>query len=195
MNVTPSISELNNQVLNLNFKGTLSRYKHIFSSRSRMGIPSIQSSMWAMQFCDVAITQLARAWPADLTLRPQSGVYCGISQRNLLHEDTERYRTASLCLSSACSLRFLGLPAIKRCIRLARSSSVGVVFGTRLRYRLGLPTHDIYIHHVLLLISNGFENSNSLALYRDTVPSSIQLMIIKLYATPLPVSQEATQNC
>ena len=31
-----------------------------------MGIPIIQSSTWAMWFCDVAITPLARAWPAEL---------------------------------------------------------------------------------------------------------------------------------
>ena len=31
-----------------------------------MGIPIIQSSTWAMWFCDIAITRLARAWPAEL---------------------------------------------------------------------------------------------------------------------------------
>ena len=31
-----------------------------------MGIPIIQSSTWAMWFCDVAITPPARAWPAEL---------------------------------------------------------------------------------------------------------------------------------
>ena len=61
------------------FKGTVSRYKRIFSNGSRMGIPNIQLSTWAMWFCDVAITPLARAWPADLALRPRSGMYFGIS--------------------------------------------------------------------------------------------------------------------
>ena len=42
-----------------------------------MGIPIIQSSTWAMWFCDVAITPLARAWPAELALRPRSGVHFG----------------------------------------------------------------------------------------------------------------------
>ena len=49
-------------------KGTVSPYKRIFSNGSRMGI--IQSSTWAMWFCDVAITPLARVWPAELALRP-----------------------------------------------------------------------------------------------------------------------------
>ena len=44
-------------------KGTVSPYKRIFSNGSRMGIPIIQSSTWAMWFCDVAITPLARAVP------------------------------------------------------------------------------------------------------------------------------------
>ena len=35
-------------------KGTVSPYKRIFSNGSRMGIPIIQSSTWAMWFCDVA---------------------------------------------------------------------------------------------------------------------------------------------
>ena len=43
-----------------------------------MGIPNIQLSTWAMWFCDVAITPLVRAWPADLALRLQSDVYFGI---------------------------------------------------------------------------------------------------------------------
>ena len=60
-------------------KGTVSPYKRIFSNGSRMGIPIIQSSTWAMWFCDVAITPLARAWPAELALRPRSGVYFGVS--------------------------------------------------------------------------------------------------------------------
>ena len=51
-------------------KGTVSRYKRIFSNGSRMGIPNIQLSTWAMWFCDIAIMLLA-----DLALRPQSGVY------------------------------------------------------------------------------------------------------------------------
>ena len=40
-----------------------------------MGIPIIQSSTWAMWFCDVVITPLARARarPAELALRPRSG--------------------------------------------------------------------------------------------------------------------------
>ena len=33
-----------------------------------MGIPIIQSSTWAMWFCDIAITPLARAWPAELAV-------------------------------------------------------------------------------------------------------------------------------
>ena len=41
------------------FKGTVSRYKRIFSNKSRMGIPNIQLSMWAMWFCDVVIMPLA----------------------------------------------------------------------------------------------------------------------------------------
>ena len=47
-------------------KGTVSPYKRIFSNGRRMGIPIIyiQSSTWAMWFCDIAITPLARAWPA-----------------------------------------------------------------------------------------------------------------------------------
>ena len=40
-------------------KGTVSPYKRIFSNGSRMGIPIIQSSMWAMWFCDIEITPLA----------------------------------------------------------------------------------------------------------------------------------------
>ena len=39
-------------------KGTVSRYKRIFSNGSRMGIPNIQLSTWAMWFCDVAITPI-----------------------------------------------------------------------------------------------------------------------------------------
>ena len=47
-------------------KGTVSpNYKRIFSNGSQMGIPIIQSSMWAMWFCDVVITPLARAWLAE----------------------------------------------------------------------------------------------------------------------------------
>ena len=42
-----------------------------------MGIPIIQSSTWAMWFCDIAITPLARAWPAELALRPRLGIYLG----------------------------------------------------------------------------------------------------------------------
>ena len=110
-----------------------------------------------MQFCDIAITSLSCAWLADVALRPQLGVYCGISQRNRLCEDTERHRRASLRLSSMCSLRFLGLPAIKRCTGLARSISMCVVCGTRTQYRLGLRTHDVHIHHVLQLISTVFK--------------------------------------
>ena len=60
-------------------KGTVSPYKRTFSNGSRMGIPIIQSSTWAMWFCDVAIMPLARAWPAELALRPQLGVYFGVS--------------------------------------------------------------------------------------------------------------------
>ena len=60
-------------------KGTVSPYKCIFSNGSRMGIPISQSSMWVMWFCDVAITPLARACPAELALRPRSGVYFGVS--------------------------------------------------------------------------------------------------------------------
>ena len=60
-------------------KGTVSPYKRIVSNGSRMGIPIIQSSTWALWFCDVVITPLARAWPAVLALRPRSGVYFGIS--------------------------------------------------------------------------------------------------------------------
>ena len=44
-----------------------------------MGIPIIKSSAWAMWFCDVVITPLARAWPAELALRPRSGVYFGVT--------------------------------------------------------------------------------------------------------------------
>ena len=40
---------------------------------------SNQVRTWAMWFCDVAITPLARAWPAELALRPRSGVYFGVS--------------------------------------------------------------------------------------------------------------------
>ena len=63
-------------------KGTVSPYKRIFSNGSRMGIPIIQSSTWAMWFCDVATRtcdtylRSARAWPAELALRrpaPASG--------------------------------------------------------------------------------------------------------------------------
>ena len=50
-----------------------------FSNGSRMGILIIQSSTWAMWFCDVAITPLARAWPAELALRSRSRVYFGVS--------------------------------------------------------------------------------------------------------------------
>ena len=39
-----------------------------------MGIPIIQSSTWAMWFCDVTITPLARAWPAELALRLRSSL-------------------------------------------------------------------------------------------------------------------------
>ena len=60
------------------FKGTVSPYKRIFSNGSRMGIPIIQSSTWAMWFCDVAIMPLACAWPAELALRPRLGVYFGV---------------------------------------------------------------------------------------------------------------------
>ena len=42
-------------------KGTLSRYKRIFSNGSRMGILIFQSSMWAMWFCDITIIPLACA--------------------------------------------------------------------------------------------------------------------------------------
>ena len=40
---------------------------------------SNQVRTWAMWFCDVVITPLARAWPAELALRPRSGVYFGVS--------------------------------------------------------------------------------------------------------------------
>ena len=93
-------------------KGTVSPYKRIFSNGSRMGIPIIQSSTWAMWFCDVAITPLARAWPAELALHPRLGVYFGVSWRNPLHECTEGYRRAGLPLSLMRSLGFLGLSAI-----------------------------------------------------------------------------------
>ena len=54
-------------------KGTVSWYKRMFSNRSRMGIPNIQSSTWAMWFCDITTTPLACAWLADLAL--WSGMY------------------------------------------------------------------------------------------------------------------------
>ena len=69
-------------IININFgeiKGTVSPYKRIFSNRSWMGILIIQSSTWAMRFCDVTITPLALVWPAELALHPRSGVYFGVS--------------------------------------------------------------------------------------------------------------------
>ena len=44
-----------------------------------MGIPIIQSSTWAMWFCDVVNTPLAAPVPGRLALRPRSGVYFGVS--------------------------------------------------------------------------------------------------------------------
>ena len=82
-----------------------------------MGIPIIQSSTWAMWFCDVVITPLARAWPAELALRPRSGVYFGVSLRNRLRECTEGCRRAGLPLFFKCSLHFLDLSAIVGALR------------------------------------------------------------------------------
>ena len=39
-----------------------------------MGILIIQSSTWVIWFCDIAITPLARAWPADPALCLQLGI-------------------------------------------------------------------------------------------------------------------------
>ena len=132
-------------------QGTVSRYMRIFSDGSRMRIPNIQSSTWVMWFCDIRIIPLACAWPADVALRPRSGVYFGISWRNQLCEDTGRCRMASLRLSLMCSLRFFGF---KRCVGPARSISMGVVCGTQSPYCLGSCTHDVHVRHILRLISN-----------------------------------------
>ena len=76
-----------------------------------------------------------------------------------------------------CSLRFLGLPAIKQYNGLTRSYSMGVVCGTQSPDRLGLRAHDVHIRHVLRLIWNVFKNSNTRPLYRDTVPLRTRFLV------------------
>ena len=63
-------------------------------------------------------------------------------------------RRVSLLLSLMCSLRFLGLSAIIRCIGLDWLITVGMVCVLRSWLQLILPAlDDIHIHHVLRLIS------------------------------------------
>ena len=89
-----------------------------------MRILIIQSSTWAMRFYDVTITPLARAWPADLALRPRLGVYFGISWQNRLRKCTGGRKRVGLPLSLMCGLSLLGLSAIIRCIGSDRSIAV-----------------------------------------------------------------------
>ena len=108
------------------FKGIVSRCKCIFSNRSQMGILIFQSSIWAIWFCDAAITPLTRA------------VLACIHHTSVLASkiDIVRMQKVSLLLSSICSLHFLGLSTVITCIRLDQSIAVGVVCGTCSQYCL-----------------------------------------------------------
>ena len=121
------------------------------------------SRIW---FCDIGITPLTRAWPADVALRLRWG------ERASKIKDTERCTSVNLFLLSIFSLHFCTW-----CGRLNWTTAVRVVDAMRPAI---LPALACAWRHVRL-ISNVSENSSTWPLYPDTVPLSLEDIRVTSY--------------
>ena len=121
------------------------------------------TSVYALRvlwFCDVGITPLTRAWPADVALHPRSGERASEIDIARILNGAE----VSVCFS----FRYLIFIFVLTCHHKVRKAPSNDSCGCGRCYAAS-DTACAW-RHVVRLISNVSKNSNTRSLYPDTVP-------------------------